>query len=95
MHPVIGSLGCESWCVNLVLVSDQAMTGLNQDFRHKEGVTDVLSFPYLAQAGKGEPVLAADRGDQPAHSGLPNPGHNRVRPTTTCWSERLSWLPVS
>lgn len=59
LRQVARSLGCESWRVNLVLVSDQAMADLNQRFRQKAGVTDVLSFPYLTPTGEGEPVLAS------------------------------------
>jgi probable rRNA maturation factor len=38
-------LGLRESDVTVCLVSDAAMTRLNQDFRQKKGPTDVLSFP--------------------------------------------------
>ena len=59
----VALLGGEAWPVNLVLVDDARMEELNREFRDAEGVTDVLSFSYLADTGQGAPDLAAgDRG---------------------------------
>jgi probable rRNA maturation factor len=52
-------LGVPTWRVNVVLVDDELMAGLNRDFRHGDGVTDVLTFTYLEEAGAGPPSLAA------------------------------------
>lgn len=61
-------LGRADWTVDLVLVDDEAMSGLNQGFRGAEGVTDVLSFSYLEGAGAGICDLAD--GDGCAHGDL-------------------------
>jgi len=52
-----GQVGPTDWAVDLVLVPDSHMEGLNEDFRHKDGVTDVLSFSYLEFTGDGPPQL--------------------------------------
>ncbi|MFT5232918.1 MAG: putative rRNA maturation factor [Candidatus Krumholzibacteriia bacterium] len=44
-------IGCPHWQVDVVLVSDAAMVELNHQFRHKDGVTDILSFSYLLAEG--------------------------------------------
>ncbi len=55
-------LGRPEWVVDVVLVDDETMAGLNQDFRKAPGVTDVLSFSYLLDTGTGEPDLVRGRG---------------------------------
>ena len=55
-------LGKPGWVVDVVLVDDKAMAGLNEDFRKAPGVTDVLSFSYLRDAGSGQPDLARSQG---------------------------------
>jgi len=48
----------------VVLLDDAAMAELNRDFRGGDGVTDVLSFSYLEEAGADdEPDLAAGEGE--------------------------------
>jgi probable rRNA maturation factor len=39
--------------VTIALVSDQRIRALNRRYRRKDGVTDVLSFPALSEAGVG------------------------------------------
>jgi rRNA maturation RNase YbeY len=55
-------LGQSGWAVDVVLVDDEAMAGLNEDFRKTPGVTDVLSFSYLRDAGSGQPELVGGQG---------------------------------
>lgn len=55
-------LGRPDWGCDVVLVDDDIMTGLNEEFRNVPGVTDVLSFSYLQGAGSGEAALKRDQG---------------------------------
>lgn len=55
-------LGLPAWIVDVVLVDDAAMSGLNENFRKVSGVTDVLSFSYLQDTGFGKPDLLAGEG---------------------------------
>jgi len=62
-HDVLASLvGLEDWIVEFVLVEDQDMRDLNNRFRQKDSVTDVLSFPELMESGDGPPDLAEGTG---------------------------------
>ncbi|HOX26638.1 MAG TPA: rRNA maturation RNase YbeY [Candidatus Krumholzibacteria bacterium] len=54
-----GGLGRPDWVVNLVLVEDHVMADLYERWYGATGVTDVLSFAYLENAGAGEPDLAS------------------------------------
>lgn len=56
---LVAGLGAAAWAVDVVLVDDEGMADLNQRFRNKSGVTDVLSFSYLEFTGPGQPDLAA------------------------------------
>ena len=51
--------GPADWKVDLVLVDDEAMAGLNTRWRGDDGTTDVLSFSYLEREGSGTADLAA------------------------------------
>lgn len=42
-----GDLGPAGWRVDVVLVDDPGMAGLNANYRDGDGPTDVLSFSYL------------------------------------------------
>jgi probable rRNA maturation factor len=55
-------LGRPDWGCDVVLVNDEVMAGLNQEFRNVSGVTDVLSFSYLQNTGEGEAVLQGGQG---------------------------------
>ena len=55
-------LGLPDWTVDVVLVDDGAMAGLNESFRKVAGVTDVLSFSYLSETGTGDPDLPSGVG---------------------------------
>jgi len=57
----VAQLGRPDWTVNLVLADDGEVAGLNRTYREGDGVTDVLSFSYLAEDGDGAPDLAAGR----------------------------------
>jgi len=46
--------GRPGWVFNLVLVDDKTMTQLNDQFREKDAVTDVLSFSYLLEDGPAD-----------------------------------------
>jgi len=54
-------VGPRDWAVDLVLVDDERMAGLNEGFRGNQGVTDVLSFSYLVPAGDRRPDLPHGR----------------------------------
>ena len=56
---VAGAVGPEDWLVELVLVDDEAMAGLNLAYRDADGPTDVLSFSYLDGEGPSAPAVAA------------------------------------
>ncbi len=56
-----GAVGPASWQVELVLVDDEAMAGLNLAYRGGEGATDVLSFSYLLADGPGAPDAPTGR----------------------------------
>jgi probable rRNA maturation factor len=59
-----GELGPAQWRVDVVLVDDAEMTGLNAGYRGAEGPTDVLSFSYLTEADPGTGVAGAGAGDR-------------------------------
>ena len=60
---LVAPLGRPEWILDLVLVEDPVMGDLYGRWYGGEGVTDVLSFSYLEEAGEGEPHLPAGRGD--------------------------------
>jgi probable rRNA maturation factor len=49
LRKVKRELGLKESDVTVCLVSDKAMTRLNESFRRKKGPTDVLSFPTVAR----------------------------------------------
>lgn len=57
-NQLVRDLGHSDWCLDLVLVEDDAMINLNSQFRSKPSVTDVLSFSYLLEEGEGPCDLA-------------------------------------
>ena len=57
LDTICAEAGSREWTVDLVLVDDEIMVSLNEGFRESCGVTDVLSFSYLAQAGSAAPDL--------------------------------------
>ncbi|MCK9996011.1 MAG: rRNA maturation RNase YbeY [Candidatus Krumholzibacteria bacterium] len=59
---LVGQLGQPDWEIDVVLVSDEAMARLNEDFRKAPGVTDVLSFSYLQGTGPGPADLVGGQG---------------------------------
>ena len=66
-----GAVGPGSWAVDLVLVDDAVMTGLNASWRGDAGPTDVLSFSYVEHTGSGTPDLGAGEGDASRDLWLP------------------------
>ncbi len=50
---LVAGLGRPHWAFDLVLIDDESMTQLNDQYRGKDGVTDVLSFSYLLNEGTG------------------------------------------
>jgi len=52
-------LGVADWLVDLVLIDDGRMRSLNRNYRQQPGVTDVLSFTYLSDNGRGTAALCA------------------------------------
>ncbi len=59
---LVGQLGQRDWGIDVVLVNDEAMARLNEDFRKAPGVTDVLSFSYLQDTGSGPADLVGGQG---------------------------------
>jgi len=59
---MVKTLGRPDWAVDVVLIDDETMAGLNREFRQKDGVTDVLSFSYLQVSGPGDPDLPGGQG---------------------------------
>jgi probable rRNA maturation factor len=60
-----GQIGGSDWPVDVVLVADDMMSGLNRRYRDGEGVTDVLSFSYLESEGTGPADLVSGTGLAP------------------------------
>jgi probable rRNA maturation factor len=60
---LVTTLGHPDWVLNLVLVDDPVMADLNARWYGGHGVTDVLSFTYLEDAGSEEPELASGVGE--------------------------------
>lgn len=52
---------CKDLEVNINFVSKKEIKELNNKFRNKDAVTDVLSFPNLLEVGKKDMQLIADR----------------------------------
>lgn len=59
---LVAPLGLPSWAFDLVLIDDGAMAQLNEQYRGKDGVTDVLSFSYLLNDGSGPCQLSGGTG---------------------------------
>jgi probable rRNA maturation factor len=59
---LVSGLGRPEWSFDLVLVDDSSMAGLNEQFRGKSGVTDVLSFSNLVEEGGGKSDLSRGQG---------------------------------
>ena len=57
LEKLAARVGPPEWSVDLVLVDDDRMTGLNEGFRQAPGTTDVLSFSYLVAAEDGDADL--------------------------------------
>lgn len=65
---VLDSLGLDFWDLSIVFCDDPFISSLNQEYRHKEGPTDVLSFDqgdwYEGENGRrylaGDVVLSLD-----------------------------------
>lgn len=65
---VLDKLELDLWDLSIVLCDDPFISGLNQEYRHKEGPTDVLSFEqgewYEGENGRrylaGDVVLSLD-----------------------------------
>lgn len=55
-------IGKPDWPVDVVLVTDAAMSDLNRRYRQLDAVTDVLSFSYLETQGEGNCDLARGEG---------------------------------
>src|SRR5256885_11552689 len=73
----LAAIRSESRDVTIVFVNDSAIRKLNKQFRDKDRVTDVLSFPtepeqFENQSSLGEIVIAIDRAAaQAKENGLP------------------------
>lgn len=59
LQRLVAHAGGPAWPVDVVLVDDAEMAGLNERFRAQDRVTDVLSFSYLEETGAGAPDLSA------------------------------------
>jgi probable rRNA maturation factor len=65
---VLDKLGLDHWDLSIVFCDDPFISSLNQEYRHKEGPTDVLSFDqgewYEGENGRrylaGDVVLSLD-----------------------------------
>ena len=72
---VLDKLELDLWDLSIVLCDDAFISGLNQEYRHKEGPTDVLSFEqgewYEGENGRrylaGDVVLSLDTLVRNAH----------------------------
>jgi len=59
---LVADLGQPDWLLDLVLVDDDFMTGLNAEYRGLDRVTDVLSFSYLLEEADGPCDLSCGLG---------------------------------
>jgi len=59
---VLEKLGLDHWDLSIVFADDPFITALNQEYRHKEGPTDVLSFDQgeWYEGENGRRYLAGD-----------------------------------
>jgi rRNA maturation RNase YbeY len=62
LQRLAAGIGRVDWPVDVVLVDVESMTDLNERFRDKQGVTDILSFSYLENEGAGTAALARGEG---------------------------------
>ncbi|MDX2475333.1 MAG: rRNA maturation RNase YbeY [Candidatus Krumholzibacteria bacterium] len=62
LQRLAAGVGCADWPVDVVLVDVESMTDLNERFRDKQGVTDILSFSYLENEGEGAAALVRGEG---------------------------------
>ena len=63
VQTLLHDLGRDGWEVSLLLCDDAAIAELNEEYRGKEGPTDVLSFPQVESAEEipeSGPFLAGD-----------------------------------
>ena len=56
---VLRGLGCRRGELGILLVDDREIEGLNREFLHREGPTDVIAFP-MDGGFEGVPVLLGD-----------------------------------
>jgi rRNA maturation RNase YbeY len=66
---VLESSGCRSASVNIVFIDDAAMSDLNEQYKKREGSTDVLSFDLSDDAAamlEGEVYVSLERARQQA-----------------------------
>ena len=59
---VLKDLGCHDKELSILFTDDETIAELNQQYRGKEGATDVLSFSMLEEAGPTlfEPIMLGD-----------------------------------
>ena len=65
---VMDELGAEGWELSVLFCDDHRIAELNKHYRHKEGPTDVLSFPQIDEAPRknaetiylGDVVISVD-----------------------------------
>jgi rRNA maturation RNase YbeY len=62
LQRLAAGVGRADWPVDVVLVDVDSMTELNERFRDKQGVTDILSFSYLENEGEGAAALVRGEG---------------------------------
>jgi probable rRNA maturation factor len=63
IQSLLRDMGRNGWEVSVVLCDDSAISAMNHQYRNKEGPTDVLSFPQIADIAdipRAGPFLAGD-----------------------------------
>ena len=72
------NIPCQDLEVNIAFVSSLKIKQINKKFRGVNKVTDIISFPFLLQAGKEGMQLIEDRLDKKNYQIFVNPETNNI-----------------
>jgi len=82
---------CKELEVNLKFISPKAIQELNNNFRNKDTVTDVLSFPNLLEYGKENMQLIIDKLDKKNFEMEINPETNAIMLGDICICKKIAY----
>lgn len=64
MQQLLDYVGYGDFDIGIMLASDHMMQKYNTTYRHKDAVTDILSFPYHTTLKPGENIIVATEEDK-------------------------------